>query len=102
MIESSSIALVTGGSGELGSAISRALAADGHQVAVHCNSQRDKADAVVNGIAASGGQARAYAADLHSSEAADTLIEQVVAEAIRRAVRTATGIPGVPAVGEAT
>ena len=80
MIESSSIALVTGGSGELGSAISRALAADGHQVAVHCNSKRDKADAVVNGIAASGGQARAYAADLHSSEAADNLIEQVVAD----------------------
>src|SRR5437588_1399349 len=75
-----SVALVTGGSGELGSAISRALAADGHRVAVHCNSKRDKADAVVTGIAASGGQARAYEADLHSSEAADRLIEQVVAD----------------------
>src|SRR5205823_13254601 len=42
-----SVALVTGGSGELGSAISRALAADGHRVAVHCNSKLDKADAVV-------------------------------------------------------
>jgi 3-oxoacyl-[acyl-carrier protein] reductase len=74
------VALVTGGSGELGSAISRALAANGHLVAVHCNSKRDRADAVVHGIAAAGGRARAYAADLHSSEEADRLIERVVAD----------------------
>jgi NAD(P)-dependent dehydrogenase (short-subunit alcohol dehydrogenase family) len=74
------VALVTGGSGELGSAISRALAASGHVVAVHCHSQRDKAEAVVTGISANGGQARVYEADLHSSEAADLLVERVVAD----------------------
>jgi 3-oxoacyl-[acyl-carrier protein] reductase len=74
------VALVTGGSGELGSAISRGLAANGLLVAVHCNSKRDRADGVVNGIAAAGGQARAYEADLHSSEAADRLIERVVSD----------------------
>jgi 3-oxoacyl-[acyl-carrier protein] reductase len=74
------VALVTGGSGELGSAISRALAAAGHLVAVHCNTKRDRADAVVNGIAAAGGQARVYAADLHSSEEAGRLVERVVAD----------------------
>jgi 3-oxoacyl-[acyl-carrier protein] reductase len=74
------VALVTGGSGELGSAISRALAASGHLVAVHCNTKRDRADAVVNRIAATGGQARAYEADLHSSEEADGLIERVVSD----------------------
>ena len=74
------VALVTGGSGELGSAISRALAANGLLVAVHCNSKRDRADSVVNGIVASGGEARAYEADLHSSEAADHLVERIVSE----------------------
>jgi 3-oxoacyl-[acyl-carrier protein] reductase len=76
----SDVALVTGGSGELGSAISRALAASGHLVAVHCNSKRARADSVVDGIIKSGGHARAYEADLHSSEAADQLIERVVSE----------------------
>jgi 3-oxoacyl-[acyl-carrier protein] reductase len=74
------VALVTGGSGELGSAISRALASSGHVVAVHCHTQRDKAEAVVTGISANGGQARVYEADLHSSEAADLLVERVVAD----------------------
>jgi len=74
------VALVTGGSGELGSAISRALAASGHLVAVHCNSNRPKADALVSQIAAAGGHARAYEADLRLTAAADDLVEQIVAD----------------------
>ena len=74
------VALVTGGSGELGGAICRALAANGYFVAVHCNSKRDKADAVVSAVAASGGQARAYEADLRLPDAADHLTERVVSD----------------------
>jgi len=74
-----SVALVTGGSGELGRAICLALAADGHTVAVHCHSQRASADRVVAEITARGGTAHSFDADLHSSTATDGLVERVVA-----------------------
>jgi 3-oxoacyl-[acyl-carrier protein] reductase len=40
-------ALVTGGSGDIGGAICRQLAADGCHVIVHSNGNRARADAVV-------------------------------------------------------
>lgn len=74
------IALVTGGSGGIGAELSRRLAADGASVAVHYASGRDAAAAVVDSIAASGGRAATFAADLGETAAAEALIEAVEAE----------------------
>jgi 3-oxoacyl-[acyl-carrier protein] reductase len=74
------VALVTGGSGELGQAISQGLAAQGYLVAVHCHRNRDAAAGLVERIADAGGSARVFEADLHSSDATDQLIERVVAD----------------------
>ena len=52
-------ALVTGGSGGIGAAICRRLAADGHHVIVHANRSSEKVEAVVADIVAAGGSAEA-------------------------------------------
>ncbi len=57
-------ALVTGGSGDLGGAICRKLAADGLHVIVHANSNAARAEAVVADILAGGGSAEAVAFDV--------------------------------------
>lgn len=62
-------ALVTGGSGDLGGAICRQLAADGVHVIVHANGNRARAEAVVAGIIAAGGSAEAVAFDVADGEA---------------------------------
>ncbi|MDP3826808.1 MAG: 3-oxoacyl-ACP reductase FabG, partial [Polaromonas sp.] len=72
-------ALVTGGSGGLGSAISRRLAADGFAVIVHANSHLATAQAVAADIVAQGGQAQAVAFDVTdaaaTAQALETLLE---------------------------
>jgi 3-oxoacyl-[acyl-carrier protein] reductase len=75
-----SVALVTGGSGELGRAICRRLARDGHTVAVHFHHHPEPAARLVEAIVRDGGTASAYQADLHSSEACDALVERVIAD----------------------
>ncbi len=62
-------ALVTGGSGEIGAAICRALAADGHRVLVHAGRGLERAEAVVGAIADGGGRAEAVQFDLADGEA---------------------------------
>ena len=57
-------ALVTGGSGSIGAAICRRLAADGHHVIVHANRSLEKAEAVVAAIREAGGSAEAVAFDV--------------------------------------
>lgn len=57
-------ALVTGGSGGIGAAICRRLAAAGHHVIVHAGRSRAKADAIVGDILAAGGSAEAVAFDV--------------------------------------
>ena len=68
-------ALVTGGSGDIGSAICRRLAADGCHVIVHANRNRAHADAVVAGIRADGGHAEAVAFDVVDGEATQVAID---------------------------
>ncbi|UYK78663.1 3-oxoacyl-ACP reductase FabG [Xanthomonas sacchari] len=57
-------ALVTGGSGDIGGAICRRLAADGCRVIVHANANHAHADAVIAAIVADGGDASAVAFDV--------------------------------------
>jgi len=79
-LPSEGVALVTGGSGELGQAICLALARQHQFVAVHCHRNRDAAARLVDAIAAAGGAAGVYEADLRSPAAADALVKAVVAE----------------------
>lgn len=74
------VALVTGGSGELGRAISIALARQHRFIAVHCHRNRDGAMRLVDAIAAAGGAAGVYKADLHSTSATEALVDSVVAD----------------------
>jgi 3-oxoacyl-[acyl-carrier protein] reductase len=73
-------ALVTGGSGDIGSAICRRLAADGCQVVVHANANRARADEVVSDIVANGGSASAVAFDVADGDAARTAVETLLAD----------------------
>jgi len=57
-------ALVTGGSGDIGGAICRQLAANGLHVIVHANGNRARAEDVVAGILADGGSAEAVTFDV--------------------------------------
>ena len=73
-------ALVTGGSGALGSAIALRLAASGNNlhVIVHANQRLDAAQAVVEQIRAAGGSAQACRFDLTSREATLAACEQLL------------------------
>ncbi len=62
-------ALVTGGSGGIGSAISRRLAADGLHVIIHANSKLASAQALADQIVMEGGQAQAVAFDVTDASA---------------------------------
>lgn len=71
-------ALVTGGSGGIGAAICRRLAADGHHVIVHANRSLDKAAAVVANIVAAGGSAEAVAFDVTERAATAAALEKLL------------------------
>jgi 3-oxoacyl-[acyl-carrier protein] reductase len=57
-------ALVTGGRGEIGAAISRRLASSGWRVLVHAHTQADRAGALVEEISAAGGSAQSITFDV--------------------------------------
>lgn len=69
-------ALVTGGSGGIGAAICRKLAANSYDVLVHANSNLAKAEALVGEICAAGGAARAIAFDITDADAARAALEK--------------------------
>ena len=73
-------ALVTGGASPIGAAICRRLAAAGHEVVIHAHGSLARAEAVAAEIAASGGQARAFACDLRDIPATAVALEAVLAD----------------------
>ena len=72
-------ALVTGGSGDIGSATCRRLAADGLHVIVHANSNVARAREVVDAVVAAGGSAEAVAFDVADGDATRAAIETLLA-----------------------
>ena len=71
-------ALVTGGSGGLGAAICRALAARGIEVVVHANSGLQRAQDLVAELQSAGGTASAVAFDLADPPAVQAAIETLL------------------------
>ena len=74
------VALVTGGARDVGRDISLALAEEGAIIAVNYRSSADEAEAVVSAIAAAGGKARAYQADVADQLAVRKMVDTVVAD----------------------
>ncbi|MEJ7747027.1 MAG: 3-oxoacyl-ACP reductase FabG [Luteimonas sp.] len=73
-------ALVTGGSGDLGGAMCRQLAADGIHVIVHAHSNSDRAQSIVTAIASTGGSAEAVAFDVADGDATRAAIDALLAD----------------------
>lgn len=73
-------ALITGGSGTIGTAICRRLAADGHHVYVHANMNRGRAEKLAGEIVAAGGSARAVAFDVADRAGSEAALEELLAD----------------------
>jgi 3-oxoacyl-[acyl-carrier protein] reductase len=69
-------ALVTGGSGGIGSAISKQLAKDGFKVLVHYHSNVEKAEQIVNDIKEAGGYAEPIKFDVSNQEEVKSALDQ--------------------------
>ena len=85
-------ALVTGGSGYLGSAICERLAASGLHVVVHANANRARAQEVVDAIGARGGSAQAVAFDVADGEATRAAVEALLEDGPVQVVVNNAGI----------
>jgi 3-oxoacyl-[acyl-carrier protein] reductase len=85
-------ALVTGGSGELGGAISLALAGGGYHVIVHANRSLHRAEAVVKAIHAAGGSAQATAFDVSDAQVTHAALAALLDEGAIHAVINNAGI----------
>jgi 3-oxoacyl-[acyl-carrier protein] reductase len=77
MMNVNKTALVTGGSGTLGTAMALSLAKEGFRVAVHYHRGQEAADQVVESIRAAGGEALAVAGELSNQPSAAALFAEV-------------------------
>ena len=73
-------ALVTGGSGSIGAAACRRLAADGRHVYVHANSRLARAEKLAAEITASGGSAQAVSFDVADRDATGTALQKLLVD----------------------
>jgi 3-oxoacyl-[acyl-carrier protein] reductase len=71
------VALVTGASGVIGTAIAQTLASAGFRIVVHYRYGKESADQVVDRIVASGGEASAIEADLFREESVASMFERI-------------------------
>ncbi|KLD64384.1 3-oxoacyl-ACP reductase FabG [Dyella japonica] len=85
-------ALVTGGSGDLGAAISQALAASGYHVIVHANTGLARADDVAAVIRDAGGAAQSVAFDVTDAAATRHALETLLTDGPVHAVVNNAGI----------
>ncbi|MFA6229218.1 MAG: 3-oxoacyl-ACP reductase FabG [Rhodanobacter sp.] len=85
-------ALVTGGSGDLGGAICRALAEAGYHIVVHANGGLDRAEAVAAAIHATGGSAQAVSFDVTDAPAAQAALEALLRDGPIHAVVSNAGV----------
>ncbi len=85
-------ALVTGGSGGIGAAICRRLAAGGLHVYVHANRRLDEARRLVAQIAAAGGRAEPVAFDVTDRVQTATALEKILADGAVQVVVNNAGI----------
>jgi 3-oxoacyl-[acyl-carrier protein] reductase len=72
------VALVTGGAGGIGAAISTALARRGCHVAVHHHAGRERAVRLAGELSAAGAACHAFAADLRDADQARQLVGRVI------------------------
>ena len=72
------VAIVTGGSGGIGSAISRSLAEAGFKVIINYNSNAGNANDLCSQIEKAGGSARAVQADVSTAEGAEKLVREAI------------------------
>jgi 3-oxoacyl-[acyl-carrier protein] reductase len=80
MKEPTTRALVTGGSGGIGSAICRALSAQGHFVYVHAHRGMEAAQSVASDIAGAGGSASAIQFDLTDAASTRNALDRIIEE----------------------
>ncbi len=73
-------ALVTGGSGSIGAAACRRLAADGTHIYVHANSRLARAEKLAAEITASGGSAQAVSFDVADRDATGTALQKLLVD----------------------
>lgn len=93
-------ALVTGGSGDIGSAICRRLAEQGMEVVVHANSRLEKAEAIAGEIRQAGGRAGAVAFDVSDAGACEKALQEILADGPVQVVVNNAGIhDDAPMVG---
>ncbi len=74
------VALVTGGTRDVGRQIALTLAAEGATVAVNYRDSADEAGSVVTEIRAQGGKADSYQADLADHASVRTMVQKIVAD----------------------
>ena len=92
MNEITTRALVTGGSGGIGSAICRALSAQGHFVYVHAHRGIAAAQSIAAEITRAGGQASAIQFDLTDADSTRAAVDQLLEKGPIQILVTNTGI----------